>query len=66
MRKIFTIIALVAISMFAMAQTNQLVWSNGRLIYGTSIETIDSLTYGEMEEVDTLHLLLPRTLIKVA
>lgn len=65
MRKIFTIIALVAISMFAMAQTNQLVWSNGRLIYGTSIETIDSLTYGEMEEIDTLHLLLPRTLVKV-
>ena len=65
MKKIFTIIALVAISMFAIAQTNQLVWSNGRLIYGTSIETIDSLTYGEMEEVDTLHLLLPRTLIKV-
>ena len=65
MRKIFTIIALVAISMFAMAQTNQLVWSNGRLIYGTSIESIDSLTYGEMEDIDTLHLLLPRTLVKV-
>ena len=65
MKRILTIIALVAISMFAMAQTNQLVWSNGRLIYGTSIETIDSLTYGEMEDVDTLHLLLPRTLIKV-
>ena len=65
MKRIFTIIALVAISMFAMAQTNQLVWSNGRLIYGTSIETIDSLTYGEMEDIDTLHLLLPRTLIKV-
>ena len=65
MKRILTIIALVAISMFAMAQTNQLVWANGRLIYGTSIETIDSLTYGGMEEVDTLHLLLPRTLIKV-
>lgn len=65
MKKIFTIIALVAISMFAMAQTNQLVWSNGRLIYGTSIESIDSLTYGEMEDIDTLHLLLPRTLVKV-
>ena len=65
MKRIFTIIALVAISMFAMAQTNQLVWANGRLIYGTSIESIDSLTYGEMEEVDTLHLLLPRTLVKV-
>ena len=65
MKRILTIIALVAISMFAMAQTNQLVWSNGRLIYGTSIQTIDSLTYGEMEDIDTLHLLLPRTLIKV-
>ncbi len=49
MRKLFTIIAVLAMSMFAMAQTNQLVWANGRLIYGTSIETIDSLTYGEME-----------------
>ena len=65
MKRIFTIIALVAISMFAMAQTNQLVWSNGRLIYGTSIESIDSLTYDEMEDIDTLHLLLPRTIIKV-
>ena len=65
MKRIFTIIALVAMGMFAMAQTNQLVWSNGRLIYGTSIETIDSLTYGEMEDIDTLHLLLPRTIIKV-
>ena len=65
MKRIFTIIVLVAMGMFAMAQTNQLIWSNGRLIYGTSIETIDSLTYGEMEDIDTLHLLLPRTLIKV-
>ena len=60
MKKLFTIIAVVAMSLVAMAQTNQLVWSNGRLIYGTSIETIDSLTFGGMEDVDTLHLLLPR------
>lgn len=65
MKRILTLIALVTISMFAMAQTNQLVWSNGRLIYGTSIESIDSLTYGEMEDIDTLHLLLPRTFVKV-
>ena len=65
MKRILTIITLVAISMFTMAQTNQLVWSNGRLIYGTSIESIDSLTYGEMEDIDTLHLLLPRALVKV-
>ena len=48
-----------------MSQDNQLVWANGRLLYGTPIESIDSLTYDEMEDVDTLHLLLPRTLIKV-
>lgn len=62
MKKLFTIIAVVAMSLVAMAQTNQLVWSNGRLIYGTSIETIDSLTFGGMEDVDTLQLLLPRML----
>ena len=62
MKKLFAIIAVVAMSLVGMAQINQLVWSNGRLMYGTSIETIDSLTFGEMEEVDTLHLLLPRML----
>lgn len=60
MKKLFAIIAVVAMSLVGMAQTNQLVWSNGRLMYGTSIETIDSLTFGGMEDVDTLHLLLPR------
>ena len=57
MKRIFAIIALVVISMFAIAQTNQLVWANGQLIYGTPIESIDSLTCGEMEDVDTLYLL---------
>ena len=58
-------LALVAMSVLAMGQDNQLVWANGRLLYGTPVESIDSLTYDEMEDVDTLHLLLPRTLIKV-
>ena len=48
-----------------MGQNNQLVWANGRLLYGTPVESIDSLTYDEIEDIDTLHLLLPRTLIKV-
>ena len=65
MKRIFTIIAVLAMTLLMMAQTNQLVWSNGRLIYGTSVETIDSLTYGEMKDIDTLHLLLPRTIIKI-
>ena len=65
MKKLFFILACVAMSVLAMGQVNQLVWANGRLLYGTPIESIDSLTYDEMEDVDTLHLLLPRTLIKV-
>ncbi len=65
MKRIFTIFSLVAVSMLAMSQTNQLVWSNGSLIYGTSIETIDSLTYGEVDEMDTFCLFLPHVLIKV-
>ena len=65
MKKLFFLLACIAMSVLAMGQDNQLVWANGRLLYGTPIESIDSLTYDEMEDVDTLHLLLPRTLIKV-
>ena len=65
MKKLFLLLACVAMSVLAMGQNNQLVWANGRLLYGTPVENIDSLTYDEMEDVDTLHLLLPRTLIKV-
>ena len=65
MKKFFFLLACVAMSVLAMGQDNQLIWLNGRLLYGTPIESIDSLTYDEMEDVDTLHLLLPRTLIKV-
>lgn len=65
MKKLFLILACVAMSVLAKGQDNQLVWANGRLLYGTPVESIDSLTYDEMEDVDTLHLLLPRTLVKV-
>ena len=65
MKKLFFLLACIAMSVLAMGQVNQLVWANGRLLYGTPIESIDSLTYDEMQDVDTLHLLLPRTLIKV-
>ena len=65
MKKLFFLLVCVAMSVLSMAQVNQLVWANGSLLYGTPIESIDSLTYDEMENVDTLHLLLPRTLIKV-
>ena len=45
-----------------MAQVNQLVWANGRLLYGSPITNVDSLTYDEVAGMDTL--LLPRVLIK--
>ena len=65
MKKFFFLLACVSMGVLSFGQDNQLVWANGRLLYGTPIESIDSLTYDEMENVDTLHLLLPRTLIKV-
>lgn len=66
MKKLFFLLACVAMSVLSFGQDNQLVWANGHLLYGTPIESIDSLTYDEMQDIDTLHLLLPRTLIKVA
>ena len=65
MKKLFFLLVCVAMSVLSMAQVNQLVWANGRLLYGSPLAGMDSLTYAEMEDVDTLHLLLPRTLIKV-
>lgn len=65
MKKIFYLLACVTMSLLSFGQDNQLVWVNGRLLYGTPIESIDSLTYDEMQDIDTLHLLLPYTLIKV-
>ena len=65
MKKLFFFVAFIAMSMLSMAQVNQLVWANGSLLYGTPVESIDSLTYDAMQDIDTLHLLLPRTLVKV-
>ena len=55
-------LACVAMSVLAMGQVNQLVWANGRLLYGSPITNVDSLTYDEVAGMDTL--LLPRVLIK--
>lgn len=65
MKKLFLILALVAFSLLSMAQTNQLVWYNGRLMYGASVDKIDSLTFTEVTEVDTLDILLPRTVFLI-
>ena len=62
MKKLFLLLACVAMSVLAMGQDNQLVWANGRLLYGSPITNVDSLTYDEVAGMDTL--LLPRVLIK--
>ena len=62
MKKLFFLLACVAMSVLSMAQINQLVWANGRLLYGSPITNVDSLTYDESAGMDTL--LLPRVLMK--
>ncbi len=47
----------------ASAQTNQVIWMNGRAVVGQSIGQVDSIKYGTMEGVDTLRLVLPRTVV---
>ena len=43
---------------------NQVVWHNGKVMYGSPIPTVDSITFAaEIESSDTLHLILPRTII---
>ena len=62
MKKLFFLLVCVAMSVLSMAQVNQLVWANGRLLYGSPITNVDSLTYDESAGMDTL--LLPRVLMK--
>jgi len=64
MRKLLTIMAIALCSTLAIAQTNQYFWYKGNLMMGNPIAQIDSVTFGENELTDTLHILLPRTIIK--
>mgnify|MGYP006962946032 CR=1 FL=1 len=63
MRKTISILAMALSCAFAVAQTNQVVWLNGKVLYGHPITTIDSITYDMtgMLEGDTLSLILPRS-----
>lgn len=65
MRKLFLSIAVFVMALCANAQTNQYFWYQGNLMMGNPIAQIDSVTFGDGESVDTLHILLPRTIIKV-
>ena len=64
MRKLFLSLAVFVMALCANAQTNQYFWYQGNLMMGNPIAQIDSVTFGEGEPADTLHILLPRTIIK--
>jgi hypothetical protein len=64
MKRIFTLIAMVVVSLMAMAQTNQLVWANGQLLYATPTDKVDSLTYDASFEGDTLFFIMPHKLVQ--
>ena len=56
--------ALLAATLCATAQQNQVFWHHGKVMYGSPIPTVDSITFAaEIESSDTLHLILPRTII---
>lgn len=69
MKKHLLFLAMALVSVFAVAQTsnyNQVVWLNGKMMYANPIPNIDSITYiDEAIEQDTLHLLLPRTIVRI-
>ena len=61
MKKILLSLAVVACSLLSFAQTNPMVWNNGRMQCAQPITNIDSLTYSlPIVESDTLQLILPR------
>ncbi len=66
MKKVLFFLAMV-LSSAIVAQTNQVVWLNGKVLYGHPITTIDSITYdmNGMMEGDTLHLIMPRSTVYV-
>ena len=64
MKKILLTFAFFVMAICVNAQTNQYFWYQGNLMMGNPIAQIDSVTFGEGEPVDTLHIMLPRTIIK--
>lgn len=64
MKRLFLSLAVFVMALCANAQKNQYFWFNGNLMMGNPIAQIDSVTFGEGEPADTLHILLPRTIIK--
>lgn len=67
MKKVFFLLAVVLGSMLLNAQTNQMVWNNGRVQYAQPITNVDSLTFpmGSVIDMDTMCLLLPRSMKEI-
>lgn len=65
MKKLFTLIAMVAITLMSYAQ-NQVFWSNGEILFATPVKGIDSLNYvfDNSKASDTLQLILPHRLVE--
>jgi len=62
MKKLFTILAIALCSTLAMAQTNQYFWAGGQFIIGNPTYQIDSVTFGQLENTDSITLYLPHTI----
>ncbi len=62
MKKVFFLFAVALSSLLLHAQTNQVVWLNGKVYYEQPIASIDSITYdmSNMITGDTLQLIMPR------
>lgn len=62
--RLFLLLFVALTSTISIAQTNQVVWLNGKVLYGHPISSIDSMTYdlSGMLLGDTLSLILPRTI----
>lgn len=64
MKKIFLTLAVLIMAICASAQKNQYFWYQGNLMLGNPIAQIDSVTFGNEDDTDSIIVYLPRTIIK--
>ena len=62
MKKLLFLLSVAFSTLLLHAQTNQVVWLNGKVYYRQPVATIDSITYdmNNMITGDTLKLIMPR------
>ncbi len=67
MKKLLFLLSVAFSTLLLHAQTNQVVWLNGKVYYQQPVTAIDSITYdmNNMITGDTLKLLLPRTIREI-